>query len=123
MTAPCNDRAVAAGLNRGIGQFFFEVGYGACFAEALIQNDCKPPFELTDAHIEAAWPRSIDAHEDGAEMDQFLALAKAAPDLRATLEWLCQQMEAEQAIGVSGFEDWLKPARQALSKARAGGDL
>lgn len=64
---------------RSVAQFFFEVGYGACFADAMIHNDLKPPFELTDAHIEAAFPRSIEAHEDGAEMDRYLALAHAEP--------------------------------------------
>ncbi len=33
----------------------FERGFLCAYAEAVVQNDCKPPFELTDAIIEKAW--------------------------------------------------------------------
>lgn len=59
--------------------------------------------------------------EDFAAHDaESLANAKliaAAPDLLEALKWLCEQMVAEQGAGVSGFEDWLSPARAAIAKA------
>ena len=84
-------------LNRSVAQFFFEVGYGACFAEALVQNDMKPPFVLSDEHIEAAWPRSIEAHEDHAEMDRMLALAAALSPALPT-DGLVERLRAEFVI-------------------------
>ena len=66
---------VTTGLDRSIEQFFFEVGYVACFADAFIKNDVVP-FELTDAIIERAWAIAPEAHEDGAEFDRYLAAAQ-----------------------------------------------
>lgn len=80
--------SVGISLDRSLGQFFFEVGYAACFAEVMIKQDMKAPFVLSDAHIEGAWPQSIEAHDDPAEIDRYLAMANAAPDLlAAAIAW------------------------------------
>lgn len=58
-------------------QFFFEVGYGACWAESYVRTDGKPPFTLTDATVERAWAIAGEAHDDPAEFDAYLARANA----------------------------------------------
>lgn len=101
---------------RSLAQFFYEVGFASCFAEATIRNDMKPPFELSDALIEAAWPRSIEAYDDGVEMDQRLALADAAPDLLDALEEV-QEMNRKGLTGSEARIVWAK-VRAAIAKAR-----
>jgi len=63
---------------RAPAQFFFEVGFGAAYAQALIANDMKPPFALTDAVVEHAWDIAGEAHDDPEEFDRYLALANRA---------------------------------------------
>jgi len=60
---------------RSIAQFFFEVGYGAAYADAFIANNGSPAFTLTDASIERAWAIAPEAYEDHAEWDRYMALA------------------------------------------------
>lgn len=64
-----------AELDRSPAQFFFEIGFAACWAEAFIRAGEKPPFELTDALIEHAWSIAGEAHDDHEEFDRYLALA------------------------------------------------
>jgi hypothetical protein len=64
-------------LDRTPAQFFFEVGFGAAFAKALIDNDMKPPFEFSDAVVERAWEIAREAHDDHEEFDRYLAQANA----------------------------------------------
>lgn len=71
---------------RSLAQFFFEIGYGACWAEAFIRSDGKPPFALTDAIVERAWEIAGEAHDEPAEFDSKRAMAEAAPAMRAALE-------------------------------------
>ncbi|RYG88651.1 MAG: hypothetical protein EON59_03890 [Alphaproteobacteria bacterium] len=54
---------VRAALERTPAQFFFEVGFGAAYAEALIRADMKPPFEYSDALVERAWSIAREAHD------------------------------------------------------------
>lgn len=95
MTQPLPD--VAHTPERGIAQFFYEVGFASCFAEVTIRNDLVPPFALTDALIEQAWPRSIEAHDDGEEMDRYLAMANSHDALVKALEGLLAHVEAMQS--------------------------
>lgn len=69
-------------------QFFFEIGYGACWAEAFVRAGSVAPFPLTDAMVERAWEISGEVHDDPAEFDRHLALANAAPDLFEALRTL-----------------------------------
>jgi hypothetical protein len=62
-------------LNRTPAQFFFEIGFGAAFAEAVVRNGGVPPFEFSDAVVERAWAIAGEAHDDPAEFDRYLALA------------------------------------------------
>lgn len=72
--------------DRTLAQFFFEIGYGACFAEAYIRNGNVAPFQLTDALVERAWEIAGEAHDDPEEFDRQQTLADAAPDLLAACE-------------------------------------
>jgi len=76
------------GVERTLAQFFFEVGYGACWADGFIKNGSKAPFPLTDAVIDRAWQIAPEAHEDGEEWDRHQALADAAPALLEALKGL-----------------------------------
>jgi len=58
---------------RSPAQFFFEMGFGACYAEAMISNGNKAPFPLSDAEIERQWAISQDAYDDPAELEAMLA--------------------------------------------------
>ena len=69
---------------RTIPQFFFEIGYTACFADALMANAQRPVFELTDAKLDHAWkimPECCDTPEDLAEFVTKQALSDSAPAL------------------------------------------
>lgn len=72
---------------RTLAQFWFEIGFAACWAEAYVQND-SAPFELNDRKIAREFEKSIEAHDDPAEIDAFKALADAAPELLEALEAL-----------------------------------
>lgn len=81
-------------LERSPAQFFFEVGYGACFAEVLIRNGMHAPFDLTDAVVEHAWDIAGEAYEVPEEFDRYLELANAALNQEAPAEpagegWRC----------------------------------
>ena len=67
------DETLTQADERSPAQFFFEMGFGACFAEAMIRNGNKAPFTLTDAEIERQWAISRDAYDDPAELDAMLA--------------------------------------------------
>lgn len=83
--------------DRTLAQFFFELGYGACWAEAAIRNGEKPPFDLTDAVIERAWAITPETYDDHAEFDEKLGLVDAAPELLDALADFC--LSAESAAG------------------------
>lgn len=87
---------------RSAAQFFFEVGYGACWAEAYVRNDCSPPFELSDGVIERAWMIAPEAHDDHEEFDRYLALADGAT---------ARQQGFDEAIerAAKVAEQWLEP--------------
>jgi len=72
---------MAEQVERTLAQFFFEVGFGACWAQAYIANGETAPFALTDAGVERAWEIAGESHDDPAEFDCNKALADAAPDL------------------------------------------
>lgn len=93
--------------DRTLAQFFFELGYGACWAEAAIRNGEKPPFDLTDAVIERAWAITPETYDDHAEFDDKLGLVDAAPDMLFVLELIAKRNGA-----------WSGLARQAAAKAR-----
>jgi len=61
-------------LTRSPAQFFFEVGFGACWAEAFVRNDVGP-FPLNGAIIERAWEIAGEAHDDPEEFDAYLVAA------------------------------------------------
>ncbi|ALH82944.1 hypothetical protein AN936_22075 [Sphingopyxis macrogoltabida] len=65
-------------MKRSTAQFFFEMGFGACYAEAIIRNSNKIPFALSDAEIERQWAISQEAYDDPAELDEMLAKVSAA---------------------------------------------
>ena len=72
--------------NRALAQFFFDHGFTACWADAMMANAQRPVFDLTDARFERAWaimPECCDTPEDAAEFAQKKALADAAPQLLA----------------------------------------
>lgn len=90
---------------RTAAQFFFEVGYGACWAEAYVRNGEKAPFPLTDAMVERAWQIAPEAHDDPAEFDRFHDLAAKAPELAARVKVLEAALApfAAYADGVGQF--------------------
>lgn len=118
--------------NRSLAQFFFEVGYGACLADAMVRNDMKPPFDLTDEIVEHAWQIAGEAYETPAEFDAKLAMTNAAPELYGALEsWdrVHAEMIAHKAHEAEAvpelIERWAKlqidameKTSSALSKAR-----
>lgn len=75
---------------RSISQFFFEKGYGACWADAFMAMPMLPQsFPLTDAAVDRAWdvlPMCQDTSEDYVEFDKRKALSDAAPELLARLK-------------------------------------
>ena len=66
---------------RKTAQFFFEVGFAACWAEAFVRNGEVPPFELSDELIERAWSIAREAHDDRA-----WSIAREAHDDRAEFD-------------------------------------
>jgi hypothetical protein len=74
-TPPMRDREEIADGERSVAQFFFEVGYGACFAEAYIRNGGKVPWPMSDVEVERAWSIAGEAHDDPEEFSRYLALA------------------------------------------------
>jgi hypothetical protein len=74
-------------LDRSPAQFFFEVGYGACWAEAFVKSAGSPPFTLTDAIVERAWDIAGEAHDDPEEFDRYLAIANALPVDGVPADW------------------------------------
>lgn len=69
---------------RAYAQFFFEVGYTACWAESYTSNG-SAPFSLTNGIIDHAWEIAGEAHDDPDEFARKKALSDAAPDLLAAL--------------------------------------
>jgi hypothetical protein len=108
-------------VERTLAQFFFEVGFGACWAEAYIANGETPPFALTDAGVERAWEIAGEAHDDPEEFDRNKALADAASDLLAACEF------QENILYLPGDPaDLIQQVRQmrraAIAKARTSTD-
>jgi len=66
---------------RSLAQFFFEVGYGAAWADGFIANGELAPFPMTDTTVERAWSIACEAYEDPQEFDAKLAQTNASPDL------------------------------------------
>lgn len=58
---------------RSPAQFFFEMGFGACYAEAIVRNGDQAPFPLSDEEMERQWAISREAYDDPAELDAMLA--------------------------------------------------
>jgi len=63
---------------RSPAQFFFEMGFGACYAEAMIRGGDKVPFPISDDFMEQQWIISQEAYEDPSELDAMLALTAAS---------------------------------------------
>jgi hypothetical protein len=77
MNTPTQATPHSGAVERSPAQFFFEVGFGAAYAEAVIQQG-DAPFALSDALIERAWEIAGEAHDDPAEFDRYLAQANAS---------------------------------------------
>jgi hypothetical protein len=117
-------------LDRTPAQFFFEIGFAACLAQAYIANG-KMPFEVSDALIERAWDIAGEAHHDPEEFDRYLALADAAhtarPDageVRSAYHALVQAGMHEStntAIGLIPYPVAARPVCEALTLLPAGG--
>lgn len=110
-------------LKRTPAQFFFEVGYGACWAEAYLRNDTAP-FELTDVVVERAWEIAGEAHDDPEEFDRYLALANAEcsnPEadverLRAALEPFAQIAQRKAMLYLRPNDPIVMEAVRALAR-------
>jgi hypothetical protein len=88
---------------RGIAQFFFEIGYGACFAEAFIRNGAKTPWPMSDAEVERAWEMTPETYDDPAEFDRYKALADVAEAGSPTPEnGLREALERVEQFQVTG---------------------
>ena len=109
-------------LGRTLAQFFFEIGYGACFADVMVANDMEPPFDLLDQIIERAWTISGESYEDPQEFDQKLALTEAAPDLLEALETFAAIFDpaalVESGLSDSRYADVYRLAAPAIARAR-----
>ena len=82
---------------RSTAQFFFEVGYGSCFAEALVRNG-SAPFELTDAIVERAWEIAPEAHDDHQEFDLYLAAVNDRETLLTAVREMREEIERAAAF-------------------------
>lgn len=67
--------------DRTPAQFFFEMGFAACFAEAVVRNGDCIPFTLVDEDIERQWVISRKAYPDRAELEAMLVRASAQDEL------------------------------------------
>lgn len=90
---------------RSPAQFFFEIGYGACWAEAYVKNGL--PFPLTDDLIDRAWGIAGEAHDDPAEFDRYLAAANstAVGNVQAIREALLEHIEWLSKVAQLDLED------------------
>lgn len=68
---------------RSLAQYWFEIGFGSCWAEAFVKNGDTPPFELTDEMIEHAWSIAPECAEDCEEFDRRLGQADSVERLTA----------------------------------------
>lgn len=71
-------------LSRPPARFFFEIGYYACWAEAVARSAGTPPFALSDQLLDRAWSIAGEAHDDRAEFDRYLVSANSADDRLAS---------------------------------------
>lgn len=112
---------------RSIAQFFFEKGYGACWADAFMaMPTLSASFPLTDAAVDRAWdvlPMCQDTSEDYVEFDKRKALSDAAPEMLSTLQGIGASMEAilasdlRRAGPAALIPEWLAEIRSAIARA------
>ena len=105
--------------DRTLAQFFFELGYGSCWAEAAIRNGEKPPFDLTDAVIERAWAITPETYDDHAEFDEKLALVDSAPDMLAALTKLRKGLDLVDPSRPLQYADAMDLMRKCADEAIA----
>lgn len=93
------------GDDRTLAQFFFEVGYGACWAEAFVRSGGVRPFPITDDGIERAWEVAREGHDDLADFDRKKALSEAAPEMAEALQKAKQFIENGIEMGFIRMPD------------------
>lgn len=79
-------------VERGLAQYWFEIGYGSCWADAYMANGYQAPFLLTDSIVEHAWSIAPEATDDPDEFQARLTEATEVEALRRKLD------EAEKAL-------------------------
>jgi hypothetical protein len=89
---------------RTLAQFFFEVGYGAAWADAFMANGQKAAFPLTDEAIERAWAIAPEAHEDAEEWARNQRAADEVPAMAQALRE-AEKLIAEAQEALCGRDD------------------
>ncbi len=89
-------------------RFWFELGYGAAWADAFMANDQKPAWQMTDAAVDRAWdilPECYDGDAGDLERNAWNtrtpdpALAAAQADVARLREALNECDRARVMIG------------------------
>ncbi len=115
MTSNAQDRAEGVGPTPGPWRAECEGDWWMVYSDTA---ELLPDFKRGQLPVVDLFHGGYDFADAGWPLSANARLIAAAPDLLAALEWLCEQMVAEQDAGVSGFEDWLAPARAAIARAR-----
>lgn len=112
--------ATGAQLSRPPARFFFEIGYYACWAEAVARSAGTPPFALSDQLLDRAWSIAGEAHDDRAEFDRYLVSANSADDRLAAAEATYRAF-AEGDLKSAGSTEELRSCASSLREF--GADL
>ncbi len=115
-------------------RFWFELGYGAAWADAFIANGQNPAWKMTDAAVDRAWDILPDCYDGDARDLERNALDTRTPDPAlaaaqaevAVLKGLLSEIVPSKLIGESHNPyptgkttilmswNWLKRCRAAL---------